>query len=82
MEEEDKEAEEEEEEHEDGGEYILDQEEDPMDYQNEVPDTQDEEATFIRTWATANLLAIAQLGEIYLKTRKLTQKQVDGLLTC
>ena len=50
-----------------------------MDYQNEIPDTQDEEATFIRTWETANLVAIARLGDIYLKTRKLTPKQSDGV---
>ena len=50
-----------------------------MDYQNEIPDTQDEETTFIRTWEMANLLAIAQLGDIYLKTHKLTSKQADGV---
>ena len=74
VEEEDREAEEEEGEHEDKGEFILDEEEDQMDYQNEIPDTQDEEATFIRTCEAANLLAITQLGDIYLKTHKLTQK--------
>ena len=78
MKEEDKEADEEEEEHEDKGEFILEEEDDRMDYQNEIPDTQDEEATFIRTWETANLLSIAQLGDIYLMTRKLTPKQADG----
>ena len=79
VEEVDKEAEEEEEEREDKGEFILDEEVDQMDYQNEIPDTQDEEATFIRTWETANLLSIAQLGDIYLRTRRLTPKQVDGV---
>ena len=61
------------------GEFILGEEEDRMDYQAEIPDTQDDEATFIRTWETANLLSIAQLGDIYLKTRKLTTKQADGV---
>ena len=79
VEEEDKEAEEEEEEHEDKGEFILEEEDNHMDYQNEIPDTQDEETTFIRTWETANLLSIAQLGDIYLRTRKLTPKQADGV---
>ena len=74
---EDKEPEDEEEEHEDKGELILDEEVDQMDYQNEIPDTQDEEVTFFRTWETANLLSIAQLGDIYLRTRKLTPKQAD-----
>ena len=74
MEEEDKDADEEEEEHEDKGEFILGEEVDQMDYQTEIPDTQDEETTFIRTWETANLLPIAQLGDIYLRTRKLTPK--------
>ena len=50
-----------------------------MDYQNEIPDTQDEKAIFIRTRETANLLAIAQLRGIYLRTRKLTAKQADGV---
>ena len=77
--EEDREAEEEDEGHEDNGEWILEEEDDHMDYQNEIPDTQDEEATLIRTWETANLLSIAQLGDIYLKTHKLTPKQVDGV---
>ena len=74
-----KEGEEGEEEHGDKGEFILDEEEAQIDYQNEIPDTQDEEATFIRTWETTNLLAIAQLGNIYLKTHKLTPKQADGV---
>ena len=78
VEEEDKEAEEGGEEHEDKRDFILDEEEDQMDYQNENPDTQDEEATFIRTWETANLLAIAQRGDIYLRTHKLTPKRADG----
>ena len=81
VEEKDKEADEEEEEHEDEGGFILDEEADQMDYQNEIPDTQDEEATFIRTWETANLLAIAQLGYIYLRTRKLTRSRQIGSLT-
>ena len=79
VEEEDKDVDEEEEEHEDKGEFILDEEVDQMDYQNEFLDTQDEEATFIRTWETANLLSIAQLGDIYPRTRKLTPKQADGV---
>ena len=79
MKEVDKEAEEEEEEIEDKGEFILDEEVDQMDYQNEIPDTQDEEAIFVRTWETANLLAIAQLGDIYLRTRKLTPEPADGV---
>ena len=57
----------------------MDEEVDQMDYQNEISDTQDEDATFIRTWETANLLSIAQLGEIYLRTCKLTPKQTDGV---
>ena len=57
----------------------MDEEVDQMDYQNEIPNTQDEEATFIRTWETANLLAIAQLRDIYLRTRKLTPEQADGV---
>ena len=57
----------------------MDEEVDQKDYQNEIPDTQHEEATFIRTWETAKLLAVAQLGDIYLKTRKLTPKQADGV---
>ena len=77
--EEDKEAEEEEEEHEDKGEFILEEKDDYMNYQNEIPDTQDEETSFIRTWETANLLSIAQLWDIYLRTRKLTPKQADGV---
>ena len=79
VEEEDKEADEQEKEHEDKGGFILDEEVDQIDYQNEIPDTQDEEATFIRAWETANLLSIAQLGDIYLKTHKLTPKQADGV---
>ena len=79
VEEVDKEAQKEEEEREDKGEFILDEEVDQMDYQNEIPDTQDEEATFIRTWETAKLLSIAQLGDIYLRTCKLTPKQADGV---
>ena len=59
VEEEDKQAEGEEEEHEDEGEFILEEEDDHMDYQSEILDTQDQETTFIRTWKTANLLAIA-----------------------
>ena len=66
LEEEDKEAKEEE-------------EDDHMDYEKEIPDTQDEDTTFIRTWETANLLSIAQLGDIYLRTRKLTPKQAEGV---
>ena len=77
VEEEDKEAEEEEEDHEDKGEFILDEEVDQMDYQNEIPDTQDEKGNFNRTWEMANLLAIAQLGDIYMWTRKLTPTQAD-----
>ena len=50
-----------------------------MDYQTKIPHTPDEEDTFIRTWETANLLSIAQLGDIYLKTRNLTPKQTDGV---
>ena len=69
----------EEEEEEEEGEFILEEEGDRMDYQAEIPDTQNDEATFIRTWETANLLSIAQLGDIYLKTRKLTTKQADGV---
>ena len=65
VEEEDKVAEEEEEkEHKEEGEFILEEEDDQMDYQNEIRDTQDKEATFIRTWETANLLAITQFGVI------------------
>ena len=56
VEEEDKGAEEEEREQEDEGEFLLGEEDDQMDYQNEILDTQDEEATFIRIWETANLL--------------------------
>ena len=50
-----------------------------MDYQNEIPDTQEEETTYIRTWERANLLSIAQLGDIYLRTHKVTPKQADGV---
>ena len=49
VEDEDKEAEEEEEGYEDKGEFILEEEDDQMDYQKEIPDTQDEETTLIRT---------------------------------
>ena len=48
-----------------------------MDYKNEIPDTQDEWAILIKTWETANLLSITQLGDIYLKTRKPTPKHPD-----
>ena len=52
-----------------------------MDYQNQMPDTQDVEATFIRTWETPNVVSIAQLGYIYLKTNKLTLSRQRELLT-
>ena len=79
LEEEDKEAEEGKEEYEDKSEFILNEEGDQMHYPNEIPDTQDEAVPFMRTWETATLLAIAQLEEIYLRTRKLTPKQADEL---
>lgn len=59
----------------------MGEEEDQMDYQNQMPDTQDVEATFIRTWETPNVVSIAQLGYIYLKTNKLTLSRQRELLT-
>ena len=77
VEEEDKETEEEGEEHEEEGEFILYEGKDQMDYKNEIPDTQHEWAILMKTWEIANLLSIAQLGDIHLKTRKPTPKQPD-----
>ena len=60
-------------------EVIFGEEGDEMDYQTEIPDTQDEEVSLIMPLETAHFRSIAQLGDINLKTCKFAPKQVDEL---